>query len=257
MTRRAMMSSWRERFLDKPASDAIEALVAVCATAPPQAATRTYAIGDIHGRVDLLIALLAAIRGAHPAHCVCKLVFLGDLVDRGPHSAKTVAMVRALEEEAPPSAVSCLRGNHEQLMVDWFRKGDDLWLANGGLATIDSFGLEDGGDEIFADAVEWMGRAPTWREDRLRVYVHAGLRPGSPYDRQSDHDRLWIREEFLVGDHDFGKHVIHGHTPSLNGPDRRPFRTNIDTGAVYGGALTAAVLDDATPAPVGFLQIPA
>jgi serine/threonine protein phosphatase 1 len=251
------MSSWRERFLDKPAGDAVAALVDVCMTAPPRAEARTYAIGDIHGCADLLIALLAAVRSAHPADCICKLVFLGDLVDRGPDSARTVAIVRALEEQAPPGAISCLRGNHEQLMIDWFKKGDDLWLANGGLTTIDSFGLNASDDKIFADTVEWMERTPTWRDDELRVYVHAGLRPGSAYDRQSDHDRLWIREEFLVGDHDFGKHVIHGHTPSLRGPDRRPFRTNIDTGAVYGGALTAAILDDASSAPLGFLHIPA
>jgi serine/threonine protein phosphatase 1 len=97
---------------------------------------------------------------------------------------------------------------------------------------------------------------PTWREDEARLFVHAGLRPGVPYDRQSDDDRLWIREGFLDVDYDFGKHVIHGHTPRLDGPDRRRFRTNIDTGAVYGGALTAAMFDEESLAPLGFLSIP-
>jgi serine/threonine protein phosphatase 1 len=100
-----------------------------------------------------------------------------------------------------------------------------------------------------------MEEQPTWREDGLRLFVHAGLRPGLPYNRQSDDDRLWIREGFLDVDYDFGKHVIHGHTPQLNGPERRRFRTNIDTGAVYGGALTAAVLNEENAAPIAFLRV--
>jgi serine/threonine protein phosphatase 1 len=163
-------------------------------------------------------------------------------------------MAHALEGLAPAGGFACLRGNHEQLMIDWLRKGDALWLANGAFATIDSFEFDGRDDKVLADVVDWMERLPSWREDAQHIYVHAGLRPGLAYGKQSDQDRLWIREEFLDHDHDFGKHVIHGHTPVLNGPDQRPFRTNIDTGAVYGGVLTAAVLDSASPAPIGFLR---
>ena len=248
----------RDDFLDRATRDAVEAFVAFCAAADQkQKSARIYAIGDIHGCADLLIALLAAIRAAHPDDRPCRLIFLGDLVDRGPDSAKTVAMVRALQDLAPWGRVECLRGNHEQMMIDWFRQGDELWLANGGVSTIRTFGLVEGDEEAFADAVAWMEALPTWREGGLQIFVHAGLRPGVPLDRQSDNDRLWIREGFLDVEHDFGKHVIHGHTPQLGGPDRRRFRTNIDTGAVYGGALTAAVLDETSSAPLGFLRVPA
>jgi serine/threonine protein phosphatase 1 len=249
--RPAMMSSWREQFLDRTASEAVEGFTRVFSGAASKGKARTYAIGDIHGRADLLIALLADIRAAHPVDRACKLMFLGDLVDRGLESAKTVAMVRALEKLAPPGAVECLRGNHEQMMIDWIREGDELWLPNGGLTTIESFGSA----EALADAAEWMEGLPTWREDERHIYVHAGLSPRRPYDRQNDRDRLWIREGFLDVEHDFGKHVIHGHTPQFDGPERRSFRTNIDTGAVYGGALTAAVLDETSLAPLGFLRV--
>ena len=247
------MSLRPEQLLDRAASDVILAFGRLLGAEAVPSAARTYAIGDVHGCADLLIALLAAIRAAHPAGLACKLIFLGDLIDRGPESAKTVAIVRALQNLS--AAVECLRGNHEQMMIDWLRGHNDLWLINGGPETIRSFDPFAAGDEeALADAAAWMERLPTWREDGGHIYVHAGLRPNKPYDQQSDHDRMWIREGFLDVDHDFGKHVIHGHTPRLDGPEQRPFRTNIDTGAVYGGALTAAVMDEASPAPRGFLR---
>jgi serine/threonine protein phosphatase 1 len=252
------MSFQGEEFLDDAAREAVDAFAPVFETTDnAEEAPRTYAIGDIHGRADLLIALLEAIRLAHPVHSAGKLIFLGDLVDRGPDSAKTIAIVRALQNATRQGVVECLRGNHEQMMIDWFRSGDDLWLTNGGLATIESFGLLHGNDAALAEAVAWMEALPTWREDEAHIYVHAGLRPKRPIDQQQDQDRLWIREGFLNVDYDFGKHVIHGHTPRLEGPERRSFRTNIDTGAVYGGALTGAILDDTSAAPLGFLRIPA
>ncbi|HLW90323.1 MAG TPA: metallophosphoesterase family protein [Roseiarcus sp.] len=216
-----------------------------------------YAIGDVHGCANLLIELLDRICDVHPKSSSTKLIFLGDLVDRGPNSAEVIAIVRALEELMPAGAVDCLMGNHERMMIDWLNDGDELWLINGGHETMASFGFDKGAPNIPGDVMGWLERRPTWREDALRIYVHAGLRPGVPVDKQRDRDRLWIREGFLDVDYDFGKHVIHGHTPSLIGPERRPFRTNIDTGAVYGGALTAAVLDDRMPAPIDFFQVPA
>lgn len=244
-----------ERFLDSAAIDTAETFRQLCSVSHAKG-MRTYAIGDVHGCADLLIALLAAIRADHPADCGCRLVFLGDLVDRGPEIARTVALVRALQQAT--HAVECLRGNHEQMMIDWLREDDDLWLANGGVETVESFARSGRTpEELLTEAVEWMEGLPTWREDRLRLFVHAGLRPGRPHNRQSDDDRLWIREGFLDVDYDFGKHVIHGHTPRLDGPEERPFRTNIDTGAVYGGALTAAVLDEESPTPIAFLRVAA
>jgi serine/threonine protein phosphatase 1 len=255
---KTIMSYQGEAFLDEAALHAIEAFSPLFDKGDDgRNVMTTYAIGDIHGRADLLIALLDAIRTAHPPQRNCKLIFLGDLVDRGPHSARAVAIVRALQESTEPGPVECLRGNHEQMMIDWFKEGDDLWLTNGGVATIESFGIVHSGDAALAEAVAWMEALPTWHEDKAHIYVHAGLRPRRPVGQQQDQDRLWIREGFLDVDYDFGKHVIHGHTPRLDGPERRSFRTNIDTGAVYGGALTAAILEDESSAPLGFLRIPA
>jgi serine/threonine protein phosphatase 1 len=250
------MRSRPERYLDKPTIGALQ----VCAAKLGRfddGATWTFAIGDVHGCADKLLSLLARVGARLAPGIAGRIVFLGDLVDRGPDSAEVVAIVRALEELSPGGAVACLTGNHEQMMLDWLNQGDDLWFINGGLETIASYRRGDDEPEIPGDVVEWIESRPTWLEDAAHIYVHAGLRPGRPYDQQRDHDRLWIREGFLEIDHDFGKHVVHGHTPILNGPDRRPFRTNIDTGAVYGGALTAAILDEKTPVPIGFLQVEA
>jgi serine/threonine protein phosphatase 1 len=103
--------------------------------------------------------------------------------------------------------------------------------------------------------LDWMAGLPTLWEDESRYFVHAGLVPGFPISQQTDHHKLWIREPFLSVDYDFGKHVVHGHTPMSSGlPELRPYRTNLDTAAVFGRALTAGIFDDQEAAPVGFLQ---
>jgi serine/threonine protein phosphatase 1 len=251
------MRSRPQRYLDKPTIGALEACAAKLSQTNDGSGALTFAIGDIHGCADKLLSLLESIGAKMPPGSAGRIVFLGDLIDRGPDSAEVVAIVRALEDLAPTGAVSCLVGNHEQMMLDWLKDGDDLWFLNGGLETIASYRRGDDEPEIPGDVVEWIEGRPSWLEDAAHIYVHAGLRPGRPYDQQRDHDRLWIREGFLDVDFDFGKHVVHGHTPVLNGPDRHPFRTNIDTGAVYGGALTAAILDEKTPSPLGFLRVDA
>jgi serine/threonine protein phosphatase 1 len=247
------MASWPDRFLDQTTQNAIAAISRLTVGGGGET---TYAIGDVHGCADLLVALLESIRLGHPASRRVKLIFLGDLIDRGPASAAIVAIVGKLEAISPPGSVTCLKGNHEQLLINWFRRGDDLWFVNGGGATMESFNLGVR-DPMPPEILTWIEGLPTWREDSRHIFVHAGLRPGVPNESQSDQDRLWIREGFLDRDFNFGKHVVHGHTPFLGGPERRPFRTNIDTGAVYGGALTAAVLDETSAAPIGFLQTPA
>ncbi len=102
-----------------------------------------------------------------------------------------------------------------------------------------------------------MKALPTSFEDEHRCFVHAGLNPARARRDQDEFDRLWIREAFLSVDHDFGKYVVHGHTPRQSGePDVRRYRVNIDTAAVYGGKLTAGVFEDRQDAPVRFLQAP-
>jgi len=107
-----------------------------------------------------------------------------------------------------------------------------------------------------AEVLRWAEGLPTVHEDAQHFYVHAGFRPGRPGPDPSEHVRLWIREPFLSRDYDFGKHVVHGHTPLRTAqPDQRPFRTNLDTGAVFGGPLTAGVFTNDQAHAVEFLQV--
>jgi len=217
----------------------------------------TYAIGDIHGCADELDWLIGKIE-EHRAGRPRKLVFLGDYIDRGPDSAKVVATLRQLQI-AEPDRVTCLRGNHEQMMIDAVRTGNDHlcqhWLMNGGEATLDSF---EGAmlDEMDRETLAWISRLPLTAEDAQRYFVHAGFDSTRPAPQDDPKTCLWIREPFLDADHDFGKHVVHGHTPLMSGePDVRRFRTNLDTGCVFGGWLTAGVFTDDQARAVEFLQV--
>jgi serine/threonine protein phosphatase 1 len=215
----------------------------------------TYAIGDIHGCADLLDALLERI-AVHAGERAHRLVFLGDYIDRGPDSAAVLRTVSRLNW-AEPDRVTCLMGNHERMLLDALetREGSAHWMYNGGEATLDSFGARDVGG-LPRDTLDWIEALPTLHHDAAHWYVHAGLRPGTDAPDSDEHDRLWIREPFLEGDHDFGRHVVHGHTPQRSGrPEVRRFRTNLDTAAVYGGALTAGVFSEVQGPAVDFLQV--
>ena len=220
-----------------------------------------YAIGDIHGRSDLLSVLLTEIE-THAADRPSRIIFLGDYIDRGPDSAGVIRTVRDLAASRP-GLVHCLMGNHEQMLL--LAREDQAaracWLDNGGRSTLDSF-KAGGPEQLPDDVVGWMRGLPTFYEDAQHYFVHAGVDPSSSLGEQTDADRLWMREPFISADHDFGKHVVHGHTPVRNVigasppiPDEREHRTNVDTGAVFGGALTAAVFDDRHMHPIGFLQV--
>ncbi|CAA9327589.1 MAG: Serine/threonine protein phosphatase [uncultured Microvirga sp.] len=131
------------------------------------------------------------------------------------------------------------------------------WIQNGGDAALASFGVADPG-LIPSEVVRWIAGLPTLFEDERRFYVHAGFRPGAPGRASDEHTRLWIREPFLSADYDFGKHVVHGHTPLQTlRPDARRRRTNLDTAAVFGGALTAGVFGPDRDTALEYLQVPA
>ena len=199
----------------------------------------TYAIGDIHGCHELFMALLQGIE-EHAAGQTYRLVLLGDYVDRGPDSASVLNTIRELQARFPENLV-CLMGNHEAMMLEAVegQNGSDQWLWNGGDATLASFGVSSAQD-LPRDLIAWVRQLPTFYEDERRYYVHAGVHPMRSLADQNDQDRLWIREPFLEVEHDFGKHIVHGHTPLRTpSPDERRFRTNLDTAAVFGGALTA------------------
>lgn len=221
------------------------------------AETLTYAVGDIHGCADLLDALLARIE-AHAGDRAKKLVFLGDYIDRGPGSARVIETLRKLQWRDPEGVV-CLMGNHEAMLLRTLHEPGALehWLVNGGAATLASFDAA-GPEEIPGDVLDWIEGLPTLHADAQRWYVHAGFRPDAAVPDPDPEVHLWIREPFLSADHDFGRHVVHGHTPQTRGgPERRRFRTNLDTGAVYGNALTAGVFTPAEAGAVEFLRIPA
>ena len=215
----------------------------------------TYAVGDIHGCLGLLVELLGRIE-ADASGRRHRLVFIGDYIDRGDDSAGVIEQLRQLQAERDGDVI-CLKGNHEDLYLKSLRRPEVLrnWLYNGGHAMLASFGTSNPAD-IPADVTAWIAACPVSFEDGSRYFVHAGLRPGRLLDEQTEYDRLWIRDEFLVGDHDFGKFVVHGHTPRPDGrPDLRRHRLNLDTAAVYGGRLTAARFGDEQAPPEALLQV--
>ncbi|WP_292505240.1 metallophosphoesterase family protein [Methylobacterium sp.] len=215
----------------------------------------TYAIGDIHGCADALDRLLALI-DHHSAGRPRSLVFLGDYIDRGPDSDAVIARLRALEG-CEPGCVTCLMGNHEALLIDAYRTGlgATAWLENGGNATLTSFGIDDP-EDMPHELLTWVSGLPTVHADAQRYYVHAGFRPGQSGIDPNTRSRLWIREPFLRADFDFGKHVVHGHTPQMSGrPELRRYRTNLDTACVFGRRLTAGVFTGERPEPTDFLQV--
>jgi serine/threonine protein phosphatase 1 len=215
-----------------------------------------YAIGDVHGRLAMLERLLANIEEhAGAVEGDKTLVYVGDYVDRGPHSADVVARVRA----GPPRGIDsqiCLRGNHEQLMIDYAeaKPGSDYWLENdlGGAATLKSYG---GDGRRFLVDVAWMESLPLYHRAGDYLFVHAGIVPGRTLEEQKPQDMIWIRDAFLNDMSDHGFIVVHGHTPTRDDiPDVKRNRINVDTGAAWGGPLTCAVLDGTINLEPGFLQ---
>lgn len=213
-----------------------------------------FAVGDVHGRLDLLERAWAAME-AHARGRAARVVFLGDYVDRGPDSRGVIEFVMRAQAEG---AATCLKGNHEAMMVDALRGAAPMpwWLGNGGDATLASYR-----GAVAPEHLEWMDALPLLHRDPHRIYVHAGLKPGVALENQDEETCLWIRERFLrAGAEELPAHVVHGHTPFWAGkPDPRqpellPHRTNLDTGAYMTGVLTVGVFDpDAPGGPVRLL----
>ena len=223
-----------------------------------------YAIGDIHGRLDLLNSLITQIHAdavQQRSRFGPSLIFLGDYVDRGPDSRGVIDRILAIEQEAI-FRVLTLKGNHEEQMLLFLedsRHGPN-WAEFGGAETLASYGVTP--PKTRTDPEPWeearlaLTRAIPPRHlaflNALEVavvcgdyfFVHAGVRPGVPLEEQSDHDLLWIRQDFLNWDGGFGKIVVHGHTPE-SAPHNGHNRIGIDTGAYATGMLTAVRLCDA------------
>jgi serine/threonine protein phosphatase 1 len=214
----------------------------------------TYAVGDIHGCHGLLVQLLDAIEtdaGGRPH----MLVFVGDYIDKGPDSAGVIdTLMRLQMQHAHP--VICLKGNHDCLMVEAAASAaaEEKWLTMGGAVVLAQYGVARAAD-LPAAVLAWMDTLPTYHENELQYFVHAGVDPAYPLAAQTDAIRKSMRGIFLEQDHDFGKHIVHGHTPQLSGlPELRPYRTNLDTGVVVTGRLTGAAFENGQRGPRRILQ---
>ncbi|WP_363082561.1 metallophosphoesterase family protein [Phenylobacterium sp. SCN 70-31] len=231
----------------------------VPAKAPSTGGRLVYAIGDIHGHAlvldDLLRRIAADVEVSRP-HEAPRLVFLGDYVDRGPDSRAVIDRILALVESGR-FEVTALKGNHEDALLKFL---DDpayapSWIENWGETTLRAYGIaspwrEDGAAQararfaaVFPDAHRaFLHELPLRCEIGDYLFVHAGVRPGVPLSEQTERDLMWIRYDFLESDADFGKVVVHGHTPAPR-PQMRPNRIGIDTGVYYTGVLTAVRLE--------------
>lgn len=213
----------------------------------------TYAIGDVHGCLAKLVRLIDHCR-LHGEGDTVRFVLLGDYVDRGPDSRGVISLLRKAQAAAPEQVI-CLRGNHEAMLVDaWRGVNEERWLANGAGPTLASYGVSRVAD-LPADDLEWISRLPLTYDDGLRFFVHAGIDPSRPLDAQDEHDLIWMREPFLSSTQDFGRLIVHGHTPLRNGrPDVRANRINLDTAAALGGPLSAVAFGDDTRGPLALLS---
>jgi serine/threonine protein phosphatase 1 len=214
---------------------------------------RIYAVSDIHGCADLLKNVFTAIDHhlAHTEPMRALHVFLGDYIDRGPDSRQTIDL---LIERSRRHESIFLKGNHEAFLLEVLEDASrlDAWREYGGLPTLMSYGLAPSMKPDPEEQIELVQALLHGMPDHHRdffkslrssftcgdfFFAHAGVRPGVPLRRQREEDLLWIRDEFLHSDEDFGKFVVHGHTP-VPKAEFRPNRINIDTGAYATGILT-------------------
>jgi serine/threonine protein phosphatase 1 len=222
------------------------------ATLPP--GQRVYAIGDVHGCLDRLAAVheqIAEDLATRPIDASV-LVHLGDYVDRGLDSAQVVDWLSG-GAPVPADRIVNLMGNHEDMMLQALpgtnKEANSTWLSNGGADSLLSWEISRK-----VPPAEWAGLIPEEHQAFLReleisfrlggyFFVHAGVRPGVPLEKQEKQDLLWIREPFLSWKLSHDAVVVHGHTPRQE-PVVRLNRIGIDTGAVMGGILTCVVLED-------------
>lgn len=237
--------------------------------APPRPDRLTYVIGDVHGCLAPLEALLHLIeedRGGRPAD----LVFVGDYADRGPDSPGALRRLMALQSQ-DPGHVHCLLGNHDQMLLDFIDHGPEAmrWLEIGGFDTLVNFNVSHLRGNTPAerhavqsaalakalgpDLVQWLRDRPLWWQSGDLVAVHALTQPDLPMDAQPPAVLLWSRPTSDLRPRDDGLWVVHGHT-IVRTPRIRAGHVAIDTGAYRGKSLTAGVFDGG---PIRFLSVSA
>ncbi|OGO95641.1 MAG: serine/threonine protein phosphatase [Coxiella sp. RIFCSPHIGHO2_12_FULL_44_14] len=221
--------------------------------------TRLYAIGDIHGRYDLLTLLLRLIRQEAASYSTARkiLVTLGDYIDRGPGARRVIDTFLHLPIDG--FETRHLKGNHEKMLLDFMEDPEQgsVWLSNGGWATLLSYGFR--ASDLPKNARELprlrdclLKKIPQAHWDFFKslhlfyqlgdyYFVHAGVHPGVALESQTEDDLLWIREPFLSSEYDWGKIIVHGHSITHQ-PRKRFNRIGLDTGAFHTGVLTCLVL---------------
>ncbi len=221
--------------------------------------TRIYAIGDIHGRSDLLAEMMARIDQDRATRREAQVIeiYLGDYIDRGSDSRSVIDLLLARRSQFPSTV--CLRGNHDELLIDFLEARLSLgeWLTYDAAETLRSYGVsfdpanpdassakirEALQNKMPSDHLNFLFGLPYSHENGDYFFVHAGIRPNIPLAEQRRSDLIWIRREFLDSPRRHEKMIVHGHTP-VSEPEILPNRINIDTGAVLTGRLTCLVLD--------------
>lgn len=224
---------------------------------------RTYAIGDIHGQLDLLKAAHARIAADQATHGPAPIVHIGDLVDRGPNSPGVIDYL--MQGHARGEDWITLLGNHDRMFAAYLRdpmchdprlRPDASYLHPrlGGAVTLGNYGVKNAGDRpiapVHAEAIaavpqshrDFIESLPTSHTRGEAYFVHAGIRPGVALHLQTEDDMCWIRDGFLDDPRDHGPLIVHGHT-HLSQATHYGNRVNIDSGAAYGGPLTAVVIE--------------
>ena len=217
---------------------------------------RLFAVGDIHGCRAELETLLGGLALAHGD----TLVFVGDYMDRGPDSRGVIDLCIGLGGRSDVTTVF-LKGNHEDMCLDYIgRTGrwGEAWLGNGGAATMRSYGIDARSGSAAALAAipdSHLGFLDALRPSLMEegwLFVHAGIRPDRGWAAQDEEDLFWIREEFILRPHGLPQTIVFGHTPHRSVLVDLPYKVGIDTGCVYGGALTALELPERTVHQVRF-----
>jgi len=206
---------------------------------------KIFVIGDIHGCLGKLQQLILCIN-ADPENDT--IVFIGDYIDRGSAGRDVVDYIIRLKTEY--KNVVCLLGNHEYMFLRYLDGLDEeMYLSNGGQATLLAYAISlseaprQRKAKVPREHLDFFESLLEHYETDNYFFVHAGLKPGLILSRQTIHDFLWVRREFIDADYDFGKTIIFGHTP-LSSPLIMPNKIGIDTGAVLGGKLTCVELPE-------------
>jgi Calcineurin-like phosphoesterase len=217
-----------------------------------------FAIGDIHGMHGLFLEALSRIE-ARADGKEYKIVYLGDMIDRGPESRAVVSLIKERVEKDPFHNIA-IRGNHEQMAINYYFAPDSdmyahSWIlpGNGGEQTVSSY---LGDNETLKIHLEWFKQLPVIYVTENHIFVHAGMKPGTPIEEQEESSLLWIRN-WWKEDHDFGKHVVYGHTPWKE-PHLLINSSGLDTGACYGNKLSIGIFDEFRKSgPIEVMQVSA